>query len=70
MPQHAYTSRALSFRGAQRLTEEFWQHISGFQFDISLKCLKWVCGNYAHELQASFVMPAISQYSTHDSGIL
>ena len=67
MPQHAYTSRALSFRGAQRLTEEFWQHISGFQFDISLK---WVCENYAHELQASFVMPAIGHYSTHDSGIL
>ena len=36
-------------------------------FDISLK---WVCENHARELQASFVMPTIGHYNTHDSDIL
>ena len=36
-------------------------------FDISLK---WVCENFAQRLMASFVMPTIGHFSTHDSDIL
>ena len=67
MPQHASTLLALSFRGAQRLKEEHWQSMWRSHFDISLK---WVCENHAKELQASFVMPTIGHYNTHDSDIL
>ena len=67
MPQHASTLLAVSYDGAVRLKERFWQDISRSHFDISLK---WVCENHAKELQASFVCPTIGHYSTHSSDIL
>ena len=67
MPQHASTLLALSFRGARRLKEEYWESMSRSHFDISLK---WVCENHAEEMEASFVMPTIGHYSTHQSDIL
>ena len=67
MPQHASTLLAVSYKGAVRLKERFWQDIHRSHFDISLK---WVCENHAKELQASFVCPTIGHYSTHDSDIL
>ena len=67
MPLHASTLLALSYRGAQRLKEEYWPSMQRSHFDISLK---WVCENHAKHLEASFVMPTIGHYSTHDSDIL
>ena len=67
LPQHASTLLALSFRGAQRLKAEHWQSMWRSHFDVSLE---WVCENHAKELQASFVMPTIGYYSTHEGDIL
>ena len=67
MPQHASTLLAVSYDGARRLKERFWQEVHRSHFDISLK---WVCENYAKELRASFVCPTIGHYSTHSSDIL
>ena len=66
MPQHASTLLALSFRGAQFLQEQ-WHNMWRSHYDVSLK---WLCENHAKELQASFVMPTIGHYNTHDSDIL
>ena len=67
LPQHATTLLALSCKGARLLQQRFWSDITRSHFDISLK---WVCENFAPELEASFVLPTIGHYSTHDSDIL
>ena len=67
-PQFGSTLLAVSFNGAKRLKEEFWQeHMTRSHFDLSLK---WVCENFAQRLMASFVMPTVGHFSTHDSDIL
>ena len=67
LPQHASSLLALSFQGAQRLKDKYWKSMQRSHFDVSLK---WVCENHAKELEASFVMPTIGHYSTHESDIL
>ena len=67
MPQWGSLLLALSFRGAQRLKEEYWPSMGRSHFDISLKT---VCENHARQFQASFVMPTIGHSSTHESDML